>query len=424
MKKIKIKDIDLDIYHKELSNGLQVYFIPYKYKNNYYMSFGTKYGSMIRDFGIEKDKIKSYPLGIAHFLEHKMFETDDGNDPFTFYNSSGTDANANTNYKLTQYVCYGNNNIKKNLEFLLNYVSTPYFTDKNVEKEKGIIAQEIEMYDDDPEWIIDEEIKKAMFWYHPIRDDIAGTVEEIKKITKEDLYDCYNTFYNPANMMLFVSGKLNIKELEEVVDKYDKKHPKKYIEIYLPDYKEPQEVYQKAIEKEASVMIPKIAYGIKINSNNLSIEDPIKRFMYLNMYLNIKFGLTSKFRENMRKKDLMTSLFVEASIIDNFYTLTLYAETNDKKQFIKELEKELKTNDIAEEDINRLKKVWIASEVYTSDSIEMTVNNTIYDIINFGRIIDDKVDIIKHLNKEELDEIVSEIDFNNNSYVYLKPKNK
>ncbi len=388
------------------------------------MSFGTKYGSMIRDFGIEKNKIKSYPLGIAHFLEHKMFETEDGIDPFTFYNASGTDANANTNYKLTQYICYGNNNIKKNLKYLLDYVSSPYFTDKNVEKEKGIIAQEIEMYDDDPEWIIDEEIKKAMFWYHPIRDDIAGTVKEINKITKEDLYDCYNTFYNPANMLLFVSGKFNIKELEKIVDDYDKKHPKREFKCYLKDYKEPVNVYKKEIEKEAQLVVPKLAYGIKIPMSSISLDDPIKRFMYLNMFLNIKFGLTSKFREEMRKRDLMTSLFVESSIVDDFYTLTLFAETKDKNRFVKELIKELKDCNITKEEIERLKKVWIASEVYASDNVEVIVNNSIYDIINFERIINNKASIIKELNKKELDKIISEIDFNNSSYVYLKPKNK
>lgn len=422
MQKIKIKDTDVDIYHKVLSNGLNVYFIPYKYKSNYYMSFGTKYGSLIRDFGNDENNIKSYPLGIAHFLEHKMFETEKGEDPFTFYSASGTDANANTNYKLTQYICYGNNSIEKNLEFLLEYVSNPYFTDKNVEKEKGIIAQEIEMYDDDPEWMIDEEIRKAMFKTHPIRDDIAGTVKEINKITKEHLYDCYNTFYHPSNMMLFVSGNIDVKALEKIVDNYDKKYKRKSLPVYLKDYKEPKEVYKKEIEKKAGITIPKFAYGIKGCLEDLPSIDIIKKNMYLNMFLNIKFGITSNFREEMRKKNLVTSMFMETSLVDSFYTMTVFAETKEKEKFKKELEKEVLLDNITEEEVERVKKVWIASEITISDNIEAIVNNYIYDIIDYGRIIDDRVDTIKELNINELKEVVSKIDFSNSSCVYLTSK--
>ena len=423
MQTIKIKNTDTVVYHKLLTNGLNVYFIPYKYKSNYFMSFGTKYGSLMRDFGNKEDKIKSYPLGIAHFLEHKMFETEKGEDPFTFYSASGTDSNANTNYKLTQYICYGNNNIEKNLEFLLDYVSNPYFTDKNVEKEKGIIAQEIEMYDDDPEWMIDEEIRKAMFKVHPIRDDIAGTVKEINKITKEDLYDCYNTFYQPSNMMLFISGKLNVKELEKIVDRYDKKNKSKKTPIYLKKYKEPEKVYKKEIIKEANIAIPKFAYGIKINKEVLPKIDDIKIMMYINMFLNIKFGITSNFREEMRNKELVTSLFVETSMIDNFITMIIFSETKQKDKLQKEIQKELLLDDIKKEDIERLKKVWIASEITVSDNIETIVNNYIYDLIEYNQIVDNRIGIIKELNLKELKDVVSKIDFSNYSSVLLKQKN-
>ena len=325
MKKISFKKLDLDVFFKKLKNGLSIYFIPYEHKSNYYMSFATKFGSLNRDFvPVGSKKIKNYPLGIAHFLEHKMFESIDGIDPFTFFNASGTDANANTNYKLTQYICYGNKNIKENLKFLLDYVSCPYFTDENVEKEKPIITQEIQMYDDEADWAIDEELRKALFKIHPIRDDIAGTVEEINKITKEDLYDCYNTFYAPSNMMLFVSGKLDLDALEKIVDQYDIEHPAKKSKIKTKEYNEPNEVNKRKVNIKRNIVLPKVAYGVKIPIENIPCDDLIKISMYINMYLNLKFGMTSKFREKLRKNKLMTSMYAESDIIDRFITISIF----------------------------------------------------------------------------------------------------
>lgn len=424
MKKIDFKGLDLEVFHKKLKNGLNVYFIPYKYKSNYYMSFATKFGSVNKDFApVGSKEIKSYPLGIAHFLEHKMFESEDGIDPFTFFNASGTDANANTNYNLTQYICYGNNNIEDNLKYLLKYVSEPYFTDQNVEKEKGIITQEIEMYDDEADWTIDEELRKSIFKIHPIRDDIAGTVEEINKITKEDLYDCYNTFYCPSNMLLFVSGKIPIEELEKIVDQYDIEHPVKKSKLKLKKYDEPKEINKKEINIEKNIVVPKVAYGIKVPIDNIDCTNLININMYINMFLNLKFGISSKFREDMRKKNLMTSLYAESEIVDDFITISIFAESNNSHKFIKELKKELTTFDITEKDVERVKKVWTSSEVQMSDNIEVTVDNLIYDILRFKDIIPNKISIIKKLNFNDLQKVISSINLDNSSVVYMNPKN-
>ena len=144
MKKIDIKNLDLNLFYEKLDNGLEVYVIPKENCNNVYATFSTKYGSNIIEFvPIGEKKMIKVPLGIAHFLEHKLFEQKDGIDPFTFYSERGADANANTNQKKTTYLFSGSNFILENLNYLLDYVQEPYFTDKNVEKEKGIITQEI-----------------------------------------------------------------------------------------------------------------------------------------------------------------------------------------------------------------------------------------------------------------------------------------
>ena len=425
MEKIKLIGVDLDVFYKKLRNGLSVYFIPYQYKKSYFLSFSVKFGSIYRDFAKDNNsEVRTYPLGIAHFLEHKMFEMEDGKDPFEVFNETGAKPNANTNYEVTNYICYGNKSVYKNFEYLLEYVSKPYFTSENVEKEKGIIKQEIQMYDDEADWVIDEALRKAIFKDHPYRDDIAGTVKEINKITPQDLYDCYNTFYIPSNMMLFAAGDIDIKRLEEIVDKYDEEYSSKDRSFKLKEYEEPKEVYKKEVSIKHNIVIPKLAYGIKIPIDSMSFIDKIKLKMYLNMFINLKFGGTSLFREEMLKKEYMTSLYIETNIVGNFATLSFFADTDRADKLLEKIKKELLIHDISETDIERLKKVWIAAEVECSDNIRWTVNSLIADIIKYGDIINNKIDIIRELNKKELDMVISNIDFDNYSVVYMNPKDR
>ena len=218
MKTIELVGLDQNVYYEKLENGLEVYLIPYTNKSNYTMHYLTKYGSIQTTFipyG-KKEKI-TVPDGIAHFLEHKMFEQEDGIDPFTFASKTGTYSNASTNYECTRYYFEGNKAFSENLNYLLDFVGSPYFTDENVEKEKGIIGQEIKQYDDEAEWAFEEVMKKALLQKDNHRVDIAGTVESIYKITKEDLYNTYYTFYQPSNMMLLISGEFDQNEAIEII---------------------------------------------------------------------------------------------------------------------------------------------------------------------------------------------------------------
>ena len=187
MKKNHMKHFDLDLYQETLPNGLLINVIP-KSGNNIYATFVTKYGSFdncLIPHG--KKNIYEAPMGVAHFLEHKVFEQKDGEDPFAFYTKNGADANASTSYLRTSYLFSGPSYVEENLEYLLDFVQDPYFTDENVEKEKGIIEQEIKMYEDIPYWKLYEKNLFNTFFNHPLRYPIAGTVESISKITKEDL---------------------------------------------------------------------------------------------------------------------------------------------------------------------------------------------------------------------------------------------
>ena len=177
MKEIELSKLDMTLYYDKLKNGLEVYLLPYDNKNNYFMSYATRYGSETTTFipAGEEEEI-SVPLGIAHFLEHKMFEQEDGVDPFTYFSESGTGANAMTFFDYTQYICYGTKKFEDNLEYLIKYVNSPYYTDQNVEKEKGIIAEELKMYADIPDYQLDNYLRQNIYHNHPRRIDIGGSV--------------------------------------------------------------------------------------------------------------------------------------------------------------------------------------------------------------------------------------------------------
>lgn len=205
METIRYDALQETLYRETMENGLQVYVLPKPGFQKTYATFSTKYGSIDNHFRVEGQEDIAVPDGIAHFLEHKMFEEPEG-DIFATFASQGASANAFTSFDQTVYLFSATENIPANLETLVNFVQHPYFTDQNVEKEKGIIGQEIGMYRDNPDWRVYFGLIEAMYKVHPVHIDIAGTVESIGTITKETLYTCYNAFYHPSNMLLFVVG--------------------------------------------------------------------------------------------------------------------------------------------------------------------------------------------------------------------------
>jgi len=422
MQEIKLVGLDQSVFYKKLKNGLSVYFIPYKNKTNYTMHYITKFGSRNTTFkSIDSKKMITVPDGIAHFLEHKMFEQEDGIDPFTFAAKTGTSANASTSQKITRYYFEGNSGFEENLEYLINYVHSPYFTDENVEKEKGIIAEEINQYDDEVEWFLDNEIKQAIFKNEPSRIDIGGTVESITSITKEQLYETYHTFYQPSNMILMICGDFNLEKALELIENNELlNNVKTNIEIEEKFEKEPIEVFKKECNLEFNIINTKMAYTIKIPLKD--IKDKYLFNLYIGLFSSIKFGLSSEFRENMRKKNLMTSFYTEREIYGDFLLMTFIADSENPKELVSEIKKELNSINIKEEDVERLKKVWISSEVVMIDNISLTLDNILYDIINYGKVINNKTEIFRTLNLSDLENTVKEIDFSNASVIIVNPK--
>lgn len=422
MKKINLKGLDQDVYVETLKNNLNVIMVPYTNKKNYFMTYATRYGSNINAFvPVGSKKGITVPNGIAHFLEHKMFEQADGVDPFTFFAESGTGANASTSYTSTQYICYGTKEFSKNLDFLLKFVNEPYFTDENVLKEKGIIKEEIKMYDDIPESVLENKLKENLYHIDPHRIDIAGACSDIDKITKEDLYLCYNTFYNPNNMFIIIAGNFNKEEALDIIKNRLDKKENRLSKITVKDYKEPKSVYKKEEELSVNIKVPKIGLGYKFSKEDLKLDDELELDLYLSMLTSLLFGSASLFRERVRKENLMTNFYYEWDDIKKYKSLLLYAETENPDLLVAEIEKELSNIIITQEDFERMKKVWISNEVKMIDYVETTVNNLYDDMIRYKKVIDNKVELIRNLDFNKLSKLLGQMKFNNRSKVILLP---
>ena len=242
-------------------SGLRIYLYPKEKNNSTYAVFGTKYGSIDNCFQATGDKEpQCVPSGIAHYLEHKMFESEDG-DAFARYAKTGASANAYTSFDMTCYLFSCTENVYESLEILLDFVQSPYFTEQTVKKEQGIIGQEIRMYDDNPQWRVMFNLLKAMYHNHPVKIDIAGTTESIAEITPELLYRCYNTFYNLNNMALCVAGNIDPERVLELCDKMLKPSPESKVQrIFEP---EPESIVEPRVEQNLSVAVPLFELGFK-----------------------------------------------------------------------------------------------------------------------------------------------------------------
>ena len=420
MKKNKLKHFDLPLYSEILDNGLIVNLIPKYNVSNVYVTFSTFYGSFQNDFKpLTSDQYYQAPLGVAHFLEHKVFEQENGEDPFSFYTKHGADANASTSHQKTTYLFSGTGHLEENLNYLLDFVQQPYFTDENVNKEKGIIEQEIKMYDDVPYWKLYARTLYNSFHVHPLKYPIAGTVETIRKITKEDLYTCYNTFYHPSNMFLTVVGNFKPMEVIKIIRANQKK--KKYnkeASIDIMTYDEPDTVVIEQDVVEADVEIPKVTLSYKINKKDYDIN---RLKYYLNTFFELKIGVTSELNEELKESNLITSsIDIDLLHTDKHILVVLLFESKEPQMVIEKIMNVMKDKKVIENDLNRKKKVMKSACVFRSDSIYSIASKINSNLINYRKVILDEYELIEQLNIEEFNDILNNIDFNNQTITILK----
>ena len=353
---IKLKE---KLYVEKLENGLTVMILPRKTTQKKYAMWGVNFGSIDNHFiNPDNNKEIKIPDGVAHFLEHKMFEQENGINSLDALSSLGVDANAYTTNDYTTYLFECTDNFYEALDELMDYVQHPYYTDENVEKEKGIIGQEINMYDDYPTWKVYMNAMECLYHNNPVKLDIAGTIESITPITKETLYDCYNTFYTPSNMLMVITGDFEPEKLiQEIKNRIVKNENKGEIKRIYP--KEPEEINKEKIE--AVMDVNNSIFVIAIKDKTLENEtEQVKKHIAIEILLNIIAGKSSKLYKELYEKGIVISpLDLDYEFSKQYAHIVISGQSNEPERVMKELKKEiekLKKEGLEKQQFERIKK--------------------------------------------------------------------
>ncbi|EMF0181348.1 zinc protease [Enterococcus hirae 57-03-H11] len=407
MNKTEYDQINETLYHEVLPNGLTVYLLP---KNDYHKTYGlfsTNYGSIDNEFiPYGSDKKIKVPDGIAHFLEHKLFEKEDG-DVFQLFGQQGASANAFTSFTKTSYLFSTTDQVEKNLTTLLDFVQAPYFTEETVNKEKGIIGQEIQMYDDDPNWRMFFGILNNLYPEHPLHIDIAGTVESIEAITADDLYTCYRTFYQPSNMVLFVVGKLEPEKLMELIRTNQNAKdfpPAQKIKRYFPDNN--GDIIAKSSMRSA-ITRDKFVLGIKgLDVLPAEGKELLRYKTALNLLFQLLLGNTSQNYLKMYNDGLIDDSFGFEFSLDREFHFADFSGDTDQPEKAAEKVKEIllhfeEDQELSEENLTLLKKKMLGQYFQTLNSLEYIANQFTQSL--FGdQTLFDLPEIIESIQLEDV----------------------
>lgn len=422
MNKIKLNNLDLDIYKEVLDNGLLVYICPMN-KHDAHASFCTKFGNDTVNFKpINKKDFIEIPPGTAHFLEHKMFETEKGEDPMTLYSNNGASSNAYTTSNITRYYFTGVSHFYKNLKILLDCITKPYFTKENIKKEQGIIKEEINSGFDNPEQRAYYLANENLFINHPHRHPVTGYVDSIAKLNEEILYDTYNTFYHPENMYLVITGNIKPKETIKFIKEYfqEKKYQKNDKEI--KEVQEPEKVKnkQKEIKMDITNKIITKSYKIKTDIKNKFLNN-----VYLMIYLDILFSEMSEFYNiNHKDKNILKDVDYFINNIDDYTIIYFDTEVKNDINILNKIDKEINKKEFSKEDFELIVKNIVKSTILSTEKVELVANLIVNQELNYGKIYNDFYDIYKNLNYEECKKYIQSLDFSNNTIGIIKPLEK
>ena len=397
-----------------LSNGLEIYICKKKGFSKKIGLFGTKYGSVTNDFiDITTNKRVKVPDGIAHFLEHKLFEKEGAN-ALDLFSKMGVSSNAYTSFDQTVFYFETVEKFEESIKMLVKLIKEPYFTPENVEKEQGIIGQEISMYDDDQNFMVYFNALRAMYQKNPVRIDIAGTIDSISHITSDMLYTCYNTFYSPQNMFFIVVGDVDVDEtinlIEESINQYETKSDSKIVK-YTEE--EPREIAQKEITQKMDIYLPGLCIGYKLDL--CSGKDIIKNECIADIISDMYFSRLSNFYEEEYNKGYINEeidFIYEGS--ETFSHLVISATSTN----IDELEmdilkymKKIKSEDIDEELFEIIKRKKIGENILSSDRLGVSYRRIIDSILNNVPTYYD-VEMYNSITSKDIKEFLDKLDEN------------
>lgn len=400
------------IYEYEHKTGLKVFFVRKAGYNKKTAMFGTNYGSIDSVFKVPgHDEEIEVPDGIAHFLEHKLFEQEDGN-MLDKFSRLGSSPNAFTSFNQTVYYFSCTDLFEENFKMLLDYVQKPWLTDENVEKEKGIIGQEIQMYKDNADWRVFFNLLDCLFVNHPVKLEIAGSIESISRINKELLYDCYNTFYTPSNMVVVVVGDIEPEAVFSIVDNMIKFEDKGKVEKKYPD--EPEKINKEYAEQKLAVSMPLFNMGVKDNVRATGYELQ-KRRIALSIVLQYTMGRSSDLYERLYKERLINDSFrADVSLNTGYGYLVWGGQSPDPKKtasIISETLREVAAKGISQEGFDRIRKSHEGVFVRSLNSID-NIAREILDSYFSGTEFFDAGKIFDELDTDYANIVAKEV-FNN-----------
>lgn len=411
IQEIKSQRIGDSYYKIDHPTGLTIYVYPKEGYNSAYAIFGTKYGSINTKFSVDGGNRITVPDGIAHYLEHKLFESEEG-DAFARYAKTGANANAYTSFEKTCYLFSCTDKFDESLEILLDFVQDPYFTAQTVAKEQGIIGQEIKMYDDSPEWRVMFNMLEGMYKNHPVKIDIAGTVDTIAEITAEKLYEVYNVFYNLNNMVLCVSGNVTVEQVLKTANKMLKKSENHDIKNYFEE--EPYEICEPYVEQSFPVSMPIFNLGFKELADSLL---DVKKLAYTDILLAMIASQTSQLYRELLDNNLINSSFSYELFEGPGYCSVIFGgESRAPKQaaeIIKQYISKLKKDGLEKSDFEISKKSVYGDAVSALNSVS-SISNAIADYHFNGNELFSYIDAIADATFNDISNRLSEIlDVNN-----------
>lgn len=424
MKKIKLENTNEVLYYDKLDNGLEVYMLPNNNVNKFYLTLNTRFGSINTKFKYD-NKEYDMPKGIAHYLEHLSFNMENGS-VFDHYSKIGSSINAFTTYDITSYNVTSNNRFKENLEYLLEYVYTPYFTKELFQSEKGVIEEEVKMYKDDPGMTIVNGTLNNVFVNDERKYLVGGTVKDVKSIKLEDVITCYNAYYNPKNMFLIITGNFNLNEAlaitSEQMNKLNINNDFNVKDIYP---KEPEKVNKKEEIIKMNVDKPKVSIGIKIPKNNfksLKIDNYLLK-IYISSILDINFGNTSLLLEELQKGSIVDDLDYTVIESNDYFIVLILSSTYYPEYFKDKVIEKFNSLNIEDSDLKRVAKVNISNYILLFDSA-VAVNNYIMDeVMDNNEVNTGFINIMRNLNIDTCKKVLTKL--NNYDYTICKimPKN-
>ena len=420
MEIINLKKVDQTLYVETLENGLTIYMLPNNKVSTYYLNFVCKYGSVDTEFKIGKKEYKVSD-GIAHFLEHVNFQISDDASVQDLFKKYGSYINAYTSYDQTVYEVDGSNNIKKNLNLLLDYVQNDYFTEKTIAKEKGIIIEEVRRDKNDINGRIYLESKKALFIKNKKDRMIVGEEEDVRGITLDEVKLIHKVFYNPSNMFLVVTGNFKVKDVIETVrSNQNNKRFEKY-DVKKIHHKEPLEVEKSLVEiVDNRVEIPKAIISYKIDREKYKDIEDIELNYYISLILKCNFSASSLLYEELKEKNMISNMRYSADIDDNIIVIRIYIISDKVREVINIVKDKIKNMTMNESDFVRNRRASIANLIYGYDDMEYTTSRIIKQLISYGKIYDNLYDIYNGININKANEIMNKLNFDNESTVILE----